>query len=1534
MTGGSTASALRLFHPATREWFSAALGQPTPPQELAWPAIARGEHTLLLAPTGSGKTLAAFLWVLDRLWRERFEGQVHAGVQVLYVSPLKALNLDIERNLQAPLAGVNRVAAARGEQWPALRTGVRSGDTPAAARTGMLREPPEILITTPESLYLMLTGDPGRRALAGVRWLILDEIHAVAGSKRGVHLALSVERLQDLVERRGGGLQRIGLSATQRPLDEIARFLGGSGREVTILDAGQRKDTDLQVVLPVEDLSEVPGGTIWGPLAGEIVEQIRSHTSTLVFTNSRRVAERLTVALNDRAGTPSSGPTGRYHVPIGGEAAATADPPLVRTHHGSVAKELRLEVEALLKEGRLPALVATSSLELGIDIGAIDLVIQVESPKGVARGLQRVGRSGHLVSKTSKGRIYPKHRLDLVEAAAIARAMLRGEVEATRVPRNPLDVLAQQIVAAVSVEDWNADELYAVITRAYPYQDLPRRSYEAVLGMLSGRWDLARTAAEGAPANAPSGTGYAARIAWDRIAGRLRARPGARIVALTSGGTIPDRGYYGVYLAGAEVRLGEVDEEFVYETRVGDVFLLGSQTWRVEAMERDRLIVTPAPGEPARMPFWRGEGLGRPYELGQKVTALLRELLERSDDPALSEWLAGEYHLERRAAANLIDLVRDQQAATGAVPHDRQIVVETFKDEIGDHRIAILAPFGGRVNGAWAVALTRVYQEVHALQVETLHNDDGILIRLPGLDQAAPVELIRQVTAANVENLIVDSVLDSALFGALFRQNAQRALLLRVREPGKRAPFWLQRLKAADLLQVVRGIDGFPVVVETYREILQDHFDVPALREILEGVESGRIAVRPVETHAPSPFASGLLFDFIATFMYEWDQPKAERRSHALTMNRELLQELLDEESLRHLLDPRALEEVEGRLQRTAPGYQARSLEEVADLLLGLGDLTPAEVARRAEADREAWLGELATAGRAVRIRVSTGSASEWRWAASEDLPILAPALGLAGSDVLAGGGAGHAQRSAFDALPPELRGRPLAGAEALDLLLRRYARTHAPFQVAELARRYGLDENLVKDRLRLLEGSGAIVSGAYTPGREGLEWVAGDVLAQIHRRTLGILRAQAEPVPPAAFAQFLQAWQGRAALTASRGEGGLRHALAILEGAAIPAEEWERSALPDRVSDYRPELLDTLVARGEVVWTGARSGARGRAWVRLVRRETLDWLATPLGGGQPAPGLEADLHDLLARRGAAFLADLSRQTARPEREVIAGLLELAWKGLVTNDSFAPIRRAKGPPASPPRARAAPPGSLRALRAARARARAEATWGAARWSLVWPLGVEPPPLEERAERWADALLRRYGILSRSLALAEDPPVPWSALYAVLRRREFLGRVRRGYFVAGMEGVQFALPEAVERLRLERDAGSREVTLVRAAEPANPYGAAFPLPDGPMGPVQFARSAGAALVLRGGEPVLLVQASGRALTPLTTAEAALAEACGALDRLARQSPRGRIEVEAWDGEFVLGTPGERFLRGAGFEAGTRGLLLHTRPAGLP
>jgi ATP-dependent Lhr-like helicase len=1460
---------LTAFTPRVREWFAGAFEAPTPAQVKAWPAIATGEHTLISAPTGSGKTLAAFLWGLDRLAADPLpEGE--RRTRLVYISPLKALAYDVERNLRAPLRGIG------GD----VKVAIRTGDTPQAERMQMRRHPPDILVTTPESLYLMLTSQ-AREILTGVEWVIVDEIHAVAATKRGAHLALSLERLEALAER---PVQRIGLSATQNPLEEVGRFLVGPRRQCTIVDAGVRKPLDLKIQVPVESMVEpdasadpldpVPGGeatrrSIWPAIYPELLKLVREHHSTIVFVNNRRGSERLALRLNELAAKEDT-------------EAGREPREIARAHHGSLAREERSVIEELLKSGRLPCLVATSSLELGIDMGAVDLVLQVESPKSVARGLQRIGRAGHKVGDTSKGRIFPKFRADLLESAVVARRMRAGLIEPTVVPRNPLDVLAQQIVAMAAMDDLAVDELYELVTGTHSFADLPRSLLENVLDMLDGRYPSAEFGE------------LRARIVWDRVAGTVRARKGAQSLAITNAGTIPDRGLFAVTLPDGR-RVGELDEEMVYEARPGQTFLLGASSWRIEEIGRDRVVVTPAPGVPGAVPFWRGDGIGRPKELGEAIGAFAREAVGGT-----VEELERDYDLDPLAARNLLDFLREQEEATRVVPSDRTIVIERFRDEIGDWRLCVLTPFGGRVHAAWGLALSARIRDEFGLESDAIWSDDGIIVHLPDADEPPGAELVL-VEPDEIEERVVAELGASALFGARFRENAARALLIPRARPGKRTPLWQQRLKSQTLLEVAKRYAQFPIILETYRECLRDVLDLPGLQDLLTKLHRRELSLVEVETKTASPFASSLLFDYVATYMYEGDTPNAERRAAALSLDRDLLRELLGQDELRELIDPDALEQVEDDLQHRSERTRAGNRDTLHDVLRRVGDLRDDEIAERVldGVDAAGMLAALEAERRVVRVRMS----GEQRWIAAEDAGMYRDALGA----VPPGG-----LPAVFLADVPDPSQR----------VLRRYARTHGPFTTAELRDRYRVDPT---PALEALERGGDLVRGELRPGGSEREWCDTEVLRRLRRASLAVLRKEIEPADQRALAQFLPGWQGVDRHPASgAGVDRLREVLVPLQGLALPAEVWERDVLPRRIGAYSPTWLDQLCASGEVVWVGAGALGRNSGRVALYFRDDLALLGAPPQRGEPPaqPAHEAIRQRL--REGAAFFTDLLGSVALVPEELQEALWDLVWAGEVTNDAFAPLRA--------PRLTLA-----RAQRDQQRRARAGRRFGSrrtgasaqvqGRWSLVAPL-LEPAadPLEQRRAQ-AELLLERYGIVTREQVLAEGIRGGFSVLYDAFSQLETLGTARRGYFVEGLGGAQFALPGAVERLRGQREGDAQRPLVLAATDPAQAFGAALPWPkrDGERRAPQ--RVAGAHVVLVGAEPVLYLERSGRGLVTLVDGEdPRLDTALGALADEVRGGRIRRVGLERVDGEPVNEAPLYPRLVELGFRQGPRKLTL--------
>nr|WP_208852600.1 ATP-dependent helicase [Mycobacterium timonense] len=1526
------------FSAVTREWFTSTFDAPTTAQAEAWNAIADGHNTLVIAPTGSGKTLAAFLWALDSLAGSTDRPP---GTRVLYVSPLKALAVDVERNLRTPLAGLTRIAERQGLPPPDISVGVRSGDTPPAVRRQLINRPPDVLITTPESLFLMLTST-ARETLAGVQTVIVDEIHAIAAGKRGAHLAVSLERLQDLSRalREDKPAQRIGLSATVRPPEELARFLSG-GRPTTIVAPASPKTVELTVAVPVPDMANPANNTIWPDVENRLVDLIEAHNSTIVFANSRRLAERLTARLNEihaeRSGVelsteanPKVAGGAPAHL-MGSGQTYGADAILARAHHGSVSKEQRALVEEDLKRGLLKAVVATSSLELGIDMGAVDLVIQVEAPPSVASGLQRIGRAGHQVGEVSQGVLFPKHRTDLIGCAVSVQRMLTGQIETMRVPANPLDILAQHTVAAAALEPLDADEWFDTVRRAAPFATLPRSVYEATLDLLSGKYP-STDFAELRP-----------RLVYDRDTGTLTARPGAQRLAVTSGGAIPDRGLFTVYLASeAEKpsRVGELEEEMVYESRPGDVISLGATSWRITEITHDRVLVIPAPGQPARLPFWRGDGVGRPAELGAALGAFTGELagLAREEFENRCAGLGFDAY----ATDNLARLLDEQRNAAGVVPTDTTLLVERFRDELGDWRVILHSPYGLPVNGPLALAVGRRLRERYGIDEKPTASDDGVVVRLPDTlsdtGETPPGADLFVFDADEIDPIVTDEVGGSALFASRFRECAARALLLPRRHPGRRSPLWQQRQRAAQLLEVARKYPDFPVVLETIRECLQDVYDVPALVALMTGIAQRRVRVLEVETARPSPFAASLLFGYVGAFMYEGDSPLAERRAAALSLDSTLLAELLGRVELRDLLDPEVIAATARQLQHLSAERAARDAEGVADLLRLLGPLTEQEVAARSDvADGKnvaGWLEGLRAARRALTVSFAQRS---W-WVAIEDIGRLRDGIGI-----------------------PVPLGVPAAFteevADPLGELLGRYARTHTPFTTAEAAARFGLGLRVTADVLSRLAGDGRLVRGDFVAGVVGAEapaasagvvgaeqWCDADVLRILRRRSLAALRAQVEPVSTAAYGRFLPAWHHVGAAESARTSGpsgldGLMSVIDQLAGVRMPASAIETLVLGPRVRDYSPALLDELLATGEVTWSGAGSISSSDGWIVLHASES-----APLTLAGPADIELGDAHrailDTLAGGGAYFFRQFAHSGVS-EAELKTALWELIWAGWITGDTFAPVRAALGGagarkrtrPSQPAHRLSQRPPRLSRYSVAHAQSRPADPTVAGRWSI---LPAPEPDSTLRAHYQAELLLGRHGVLTRGAVSTEGVPGGFATLYKVLSTFEDAGRCQRGYFIESLGGAQFAVASTVDRLRtfsegVDPERPEYRAVVLAAADPANPYGAALPWPAAGGEGARPGRKAGALVVLVDGELAWFLERGGRSLLTFTEDPAAHQAAATALADLVASRRVAGMLVERIDGVPALapradGSGPLSALTEAGFHTTPRGMRL--------
>ncbi|MBC7633623.1 ATP-dependent helicase [Aeromicrobium sp.] len=1519
------------FAPATREWFNDSFAAPTPAQLGAWDGVAGDDHVLVVAPTGSGKTLAAFLSSIDRL--------MHAGesegTRVLYISPLKALAVDVERNLRSPLVGITQAAARRGDTFREVTVGVRSGDTTQRDRRTLVTHPPDILITTPESLFLMLTS-AARETLRTVDTVIIDEIHAVAGTKRGAHLALSLERLDALME---SPARRIGLSATVRPHEEVARFLAGSSPVQIVAPLAETR-LRLEVAVPVEDMTKLPAvkreegsgarsveagpaaaaaddqprGSIWPHVEEAVMERVLQHRSTIIFVNSRGVAERLTARLNeayaerigaDADASPATAP--RAPAQIGGSHNQTtgAEPVLARAHHGSVSKDQRAIIEDELKTGRLRCVVATSSLELGIDMGAVDLVIQVSTPPSVASGLQRVGRAGHQVGEISEGVMYPTSRQDLLGAAVTTSRMQQGLIERLDIPSNPLDILAQQTVAATALEALDVEEWFDIVRRSAPFASLPRSAYDATLDLLSGRYPSDEFA-ELRP-----------RLVWDRDAGTITGRPGAQRLAVTSGGTIPDRGMFSVTLAaGTEEtgsrKVGELDEEMVYESRINDVFALGATSWRIQEITHDRVVVTPAFGQPARLPFWRGDAVGRPYELGEAIGAFVREVSTLT--PAALADRAESLGLDRRASDNLAAYLRDQREATGQVPSDRTLVVERFRDELGDWRVVLHSPFGRRVHAPWALAVAARIIERFGMDGSVVASDDGIVARIPDTEAEPPGAELFVFEADELDAVVTEEVGGSALFASRFRECASRALLLPRRNPGSRAPLWQQRQRAAQLLVVARKYPSFPILLETARECLQDVYDLPALTALARKLASREIQIAEVTTERASPFAQTLLFGYVAAFLYEGDTPLAERRASALTLDPALLAELLGRAELRELLDPEVLERTELELQRLSDDRLAKDVEGVADLMRILGPLSLEEVQARLQPDArheaQAWLTELQVARRAIEVSV----AGQQRWAVVEDAARLREALGIV--------------------LPlgiPEAHLQP-TNDPLLDLISR-FTRTHGPFTTEETATRFGLGTAVALQVLRRLSRDGRLTEGEFRPQATGTEWVEPGVLRRIRSRSLAAARQQVEPVDPTTYARFLPSWQNVGG--SLRGADGVLTVIDQLVGLALPASAWESLVLPARVRDYSPGMLDELTSAGEIVWTGAGALPGNDGWVQLHPAD----LVLPQRTAVEPDTLHAEIASALEGGGAFLFRQLAQalpegSAGRDNDSVLAqSLWDLVWSGHVSNDTFAPIRTMVGRGGAHRTTRPAPRARIHGRRTRSPRV---ALQGPPTVSGRWfALPDSLPDLTSLQLARTEALLGRYGVVTRGSVMAEQTPGGFAAIYRVLRELEQTGACLRGYYIETLGAAQFAAPATVDRMRGhstdpedDRVADVKALTLA-ATDPANPFGAALPWPERSADEAtrhRPARKAGSLVVIHDGRLVLYLERGGKKVLVFNDDPVRLAAAAASLAATVRGKRISRLTIETATGQPVASSPLGDALVEAGFERVVKGLRL--------
>lgn len=1508
---------LSQFHLAIQTWFRRTFENLTPPQLMGWPVIARRENTLILAPTGSGKTLAAFLACIDNLLKQLITGHEPKGVYILYVSPLKALNYDIERNLEEPLEGIHKELKAFGITIPEIRVGVRTGDTTPQERQRMIRQPPHILITTPESLHLLLTSQRAREILKTIEFVIVDEIHALCPNKRGTFLSLLLERLKHLTKK---NFNRIGLSATQKPLQLIAHFLGGYERKeqngkvnyverpVTIIDAGIRKELDLQVISPVADMRELPEDSIWPSIYRQLFELVRTHRSTLIFANNRACVEKITANLNELAG---------YELAL--------------AHHGSVSKDVRRDIENKLKRGELPALVATGTLELGIDMGAIDLVCQVESPGSVSTGLQRVGRAGHLFRAASKGRLLPKMRSDLLEIAGLTRLMVRGKVASIKIPRNCLDIVAQQIVAMVSVDDWNVNELFYCLKCAFPYQDLPRSLYIGVLEMLSGRY--------------PSETfkDLRPRISWDRVNNRLYPLPGSQRLAILSGGAIPETGQYPVYLEDSMVKLGELEEEFVYETRLGDVFQLGTNTWKVVSIESNQVKVIPAPGQPARFPFWKGEYSALPPELGQKLGIFSRELSQKLDHPDCEGWLQRECHLDEAAAWNLKTYFLDQRRKTGTIPTDRTILIESFKDEMGDLRVALLSPYGSRIHFLWRLSILAQIRRDWGIELESLHSDVGILFRFTGHEPDLIRSAMTQITAENLEELIVEELSQSPFFGVRFRQNAGRALLLPRRMPGKRTPLWLLRMRSRDLLEIVSQYDSFPIVMETYRESLQEFLALDELKTLLREIQNNTIKLVYIKTATPSPFCSSLLFNFKAAYMYQYDQPKTRARDDVIQVDRHLLDELFQIEKIAELLSEAAIADVDGRLQAMREGYRARTPTELVELLRRIGDLTDREVAERVHGKPEAFIRELSEEYRILRIQIPNIAEAQ-RWIAAEYFPLYRDAFTIAESRTDSSqnfrfiGVNPHSDdpsNSIENILPAKLIAERHSQESAQKSIITRFIRSHSLVSIDEIQARYPIATAFIQSIIDEHKNANTLIEIPASPesDSERKRWGFSDTVQRIRRVALAGQRKAIEPCDTSDFIQFLLEWQHLTPASVLEDPDAILTIIEQLQGYPLPYQIWDHEILARRIANYQTDWLDRFISSGEINWFGVPKGQGEGGHIVFAFREDLRHFQgiIPVDDeNSEDEEIYPKIKSALQQLGASFVTDIAAETGLPPSVCTTMLWNMIWRGEVTNDSYAVVRASKPPNAYSDKLQVPP--TIRQVHGRRLNFRTHQRYrprmNVGRWTLLKESRESSSLSNEQLEALVYQMLSRYGLLCRELFAMECFSLSWRQVYDVLIRLEWRGEIRRGYFVKGFSGAQFALPNVVDRLvssrvnpknRRDTDKEVSRMILLNACDPANLYGAASPLPIAhPMNSEwRFLRHPSNYLILKAGLPLLAIEAQGARLTPLRSLsvdeKVVIAQK---LPELLTSNIKS-LKIEQWGGQPVRNSEISSYLKQIGF-----------------
>lgn len=1562
---GGTINALRdAFEPYVWEWFTAEFGEPSPPQRMAWPRIAAGENTLIFAPTGSGKTLAAFLWCINDLFRQGREKALPDAVQVLYISPLKALNNDIQKNLLAPLEGIRAYAEANGVDVPDVRSEVRTGDTPQSKRREMVERPPQILITTPESLYIILASQRFREALRSVRYVIVDEIHAMVGSKRGVDLSLSLARLDHLVDE---PFTRIGLSATLRPLETVAAYLsgvdeGGAARPCTIVDAGTRASLDIEVMSPVDNLLDAEFDAIWGSAYAQMAEMVRQHTTTLIFHNSRYKTERTALRLNE---------------------GTTGDPLRVGAHHGRMSKRVRLAVENDLKDGVLDAVVATASLELGIDVGSIDLVCQVQSPKSISSGMQRVGRAGHLLDAVSKGRLIATDIDDLVESAALVRAMLAGELDTVRIPDRPLDVLCQHVVGAVAAADWAVEDLYALCRRSYCYRDLTRAEFDSVLDMLGGTatMDMDR------PPDP--------RIEWDKVSNMLRPNRETRVHALRAGGTIVDIEDYDVYCESKGTRVGNLDEGFVEKLNPGDVFVLGTSSWSVTDVQQDRVLVEDMYGKPPTIPYWGGDRNSRTCDLGELVGRFRRDaearMLGEEDD--LADWIRREANVDANGAASIADYFQEQRAVTGVLPTDAHVIVEHFQGGTeggnGLRQVVIHSCFGVRVNDAWAMALSHAIDVKDGYRPAWATTDEGILLELPVGSATGPGDLLALITASNVDDVMESALLESPVFAGRFRQVAVRAMAIPRYTGDHRTPVWLQRLRASDMLKACGGNVDLPIVSEALRECTTDALDCPNLKRVLSRLGSGEITSRVVETVVPSPLShSVLLFG-------EYGDTEAvasgERRGRTRRLRADVLRQLVHAGDRPELLDPDAVQQVEAGLQHTDPETRADTPEELLAVLRAVGDLThlpddDISLTDRVAGNEYAMLSELIETRRVALVPIGHVETHRERWIAAEDFPLYRSAFATslrlddrdrALLDALAARGpssaneiplpGAHASRletlaKRYEALRlPGARGERYVSARAWlpaatydeqpspeaarVALVSRYLSSHGPVTKYEIMARYGLAGALVEGALEKLKDADAVATGEYVATKPFPQWIDTRNLTHIRDLTATRKHRQMDPATPEEYADFLMRWQRLHPDTRLSGVDGVRHVIRQLQGMDNFQLLLERDVFAGRVHEYDPAMLDALCESGEVVW-------RRFAWKTIKRGqfgfafagEGRDLLANPAETPMDLRRWDDDIPEVcnsvrawLAAHGSSDFDDIVEGTGHDWRQVLRAVWHLAWTGEATNASYESVRHMRvGSGLSACYDLATRPGKdgvtddliVRHMLELRDLDPRLGDW--APTERLAPDGSGLVGAEAWVAAWAQQLLDRYGVVTRE-SLNQEPAAPrWTQIKKALAQFADDGRAVAGFFVDGLAVEQFARADALEELREAKrramdDASDNEPMIaVNLCDPANPFPTQFPLTDEAGERVKAIRTPHRYLVMQAGRPLLLYQTAITVLADMTRTD--LERAIMALRKLVDEpspvEPVERLRVRDWNGHPVDVSVGRALLEKLGFVERTR------------